>query len=136
MTDPITDLSAAVRAEGALPMPAGSVRLTAEREAEIRERAPKRTAEFTAWLNKYSPMPGGDAANHAETVLEEDVPALLAELDAVRAERDQAQKRASRAIWALKSPAPPGSEHYRSGWDDGLEAAIDAIRDALGGGAS
>lgn len=76
------DLSAAVRA-------ASPVRLTPEREAEIRERAPKRTAEFTEWLNRFSPMPGGDAADHAETVLEEDVPALLGELDAVRGERDR-----------------------------------------------
>ncbi|MEU1450591.1 hypothetical protein, partial [Streptomyces mirabilis] len=31
----------------------------------------------------------------------------------------------------LKSPPPPGSQHYRSGWDDGLEAAMDAARDAV-----
>jgi hypothetical protein len=37
----------------------------------------------------------------------------------------------TRAIFALKSPAPSGSEHYRSGWDDGLEAAMDAARDAV-----
>jgi hypothetical protein len=36
MTDPITDLSTAVRAEGALPMPVGSLRLTPEREADNR----------------------------------------------------------------------------------------------------
>jgi hypothetical protein len=48
-------------------------------------------------------------------------------------ERDgeELAKRIARAIWALKSPPPPGSQHYRSGWDDGLEAAIDAARDAL-----
>jgi len=92
MTARDPQLTAAVAAEGALPMPAGPVRLTAEREAEIRERAPKRTAEFTAWLNAYSPLPGGDAADDAEAVLEEDVPALLAELNAVRAERDQARR--------------------------------------------
>ncbi|MFD5491559.1 hypothetical protein ACFWH4_01120 [Streptomyces sp. NPDC127091] len=40
-------------------------------------------------------------------------------------------KRVTRAIFALKSPAPAGSEHYRSGWDDGLEAAIDAARDEV-----
>lgn len=70
-------------------------RLTPQREAEIRERAPKRSAEFTEWLNKHSPLPGGDAAERAETVLEEDVPALLAELAAVRAERDQARRQLS-----------------------------------------
>ena len=36
-----------------------------------------------------------------------------------------------RAIHALKDPAPEGAEHYRSGWDDGLEAAIDAAREAI-----
>ncbi|WP_406190149.1 hypothetical protein OH791_33560 [Streptomyces anulatus] len=35
---------------------------------------------------------------------------------------------AVRAIHALKSPKPDGSRHYRSGWDDGLEAAMDAVR--------
>lgn len=33
----------------------------------------------------------------------------------------------TRAVFALKTPSPPGSEHYRSGWDDGLEAAIEAV---------
>lgn len=36
-----------------------------------------------------------------------------------------------RAIWALKTPSPTGSEHYCSGWDDGLDAATDAARDAV-----
>lgn len=41
---------------------------------------------------------------------------------------DDLAKHVTRAIFALKTPTPPGSEHYRSGWDDGLEAAIDAAR--------
>ncbi|WP_329217312.1 hypothetical protein [Streptomyces microflavus] len=41
------------------------------------------------------------------------------------------QQAATRAIHALKSPTPDGSPYYQSGWDDGLEAAIDAARDAL-----
>ncbi|MDX3034954.1 hypothetical protein [Streptomyces scabiei] len=44
---------------------------------------------------------------------------------------EELAKRVTRAIFALKSPAPPGSEHYRAGWDDGLEAAMDAARDAV-----
>ena len=40
-------------------------------------------------------------------------------------------KHVVRAIFALKSPTPPGSEHYRAGWDDGVEAAMDAARDAV-----
>lgn len=44
---------------------------------------------------------------------------------------DVSAKSVTRAIFALKSPPPPGSQHYRSGWDDGLEAAIDAARDVL-----
>ncbi|MFE2973355.1 hypothetical protein [Streptomyces sp. NPDC059258] len=43
------------------------------------------------------------------------------------------QQAATRAIHALKSPTPDGSPYYQSGWDDGLEAAIDAARDALEG---
>ncbi|MCW7941607.1 hypothetical protein AAW14_06045 [Streptomyces hygroscopicus] len=68
-------------------------RLTPQRETEIRERIAKRTAEFTEWMNKYSPMPGQEICERAEAVLEEDVPALLAELAAVRAERDALAKR-------------------------------------------
>lgn len=37
-------------------------------------------------------------------------------------------RRIVRAIFGLKSPPPAGSPHYRSGWDDGLEAAIDAVK--------
>lgn len=37
----------------------------------------------------------------------------------------------TRAIFALNNPAPSGSEHYRAGWGDALDAAIDAARDAL-----
>jgi len=44
---------------------------------------------------------------------------------------EELAKHVTRAIFALKSPAPPGSQHYRSGWDDGLEASMDAARDAL-----
>lgn len=44
---------------------------------------------------------------------------------------EELAKHVARAIFALKSPTPPGSEHYRSGWDDGLEAAMDAARDAV-----
>ncbi|MFE7233984.1 hypothetical protein ACFVAF_25610 [Streptomyces sp. NPDC057596] len=68
-------------------------RLTPQREAENRERTPKRAAALTAWIDKFSPIDGQRAVENAETVLEEDVPALLAELAAVRAERDQAQAR-------------------------------------------
>jgi hypothetical protein len=36
--------------------------------------------------------------------------------------------RAVKAIWAMNSPEVPGSEHYRSGWADGLEAAMVTLR--------
>ncbi|MFE9736189.1 hypothetical protein ACFYO9_37685 [Streptomyces sp. NPDC005863] len=52
------------------------------------------------------------------------------------ANRDELKQRIARAIYALKSPAPSGSEHYRSGWDNGLEASIDAARTAVDEGAS
>lgn len=34
----------------------------------------------------------------------------------------------ARKVHKLKDPAPAGSEHYRSGWDDAVEAAADTIR--------
>jgi hypothetical protein len=43
---------------------------------------------------------------------------------------DDRMKRIVRAIFGLKSPPPAGSQHYRSGWDDGLDAAIDAAKNA------
>jgi hypothetical protein len=42
-------------------------------------------------------------------------------------------KRLTRAIFALKDPPPVGSPYYQNGWDDGLEAAIDAVREELTG---
>lgn len=71
-----------------------SERLTPQREAEIAERTPKRAAALTAWLNQFSPVGGQRDLENAETVLEEDVPTLLAELAAVRAERDSYRERA------------------------------------------
>lgn len=36
-----------------------------------------------------------------------------------------------RSLFALKVPSPDGSRHYQSGWDDGLEAAMDTARKAV-----
>ncbi|QJT04387.1 hypothetical protein G9272_32230 [Streptomyces asoensis] len=44
---------------------------------------------------------------------------------------EELAKHVTRAIFALKTPSPDGSQHYQSGWDDGLEAAMDAARDAV-----
>jgi len=57
--------------------------------------------------------------------------AAPAVVPAVDETAEAAAKTVTRAIYALKSLPPPGSQHYRSGWDDGLEAAIDAARDAV-----
>lgn len=46
-------------------------------------------------------------------------------------QHDHIITRVTRAIHALKTPPPSGSPHYRSGWDDALEAAIDAARGVL-----
>jgi hypothetical protein len=73
--------AAAAAAQGALPPPVGDQPqpLDDARLAEIRDRSAKRAAALTAWLNKFSPLPEGQReVENAETVLEEDVPALLA----------------------------------------------------------
>jgi hypothetical protein len=36
-----------------------------------------------------------------------------------------------RSLFALKDPKPDGSKHYRSGWDDGLEAAMNTAKSAV-----
>ncbi|MFJ8929317.1 hypothetical protein ACIRLA_22330 [Streptomyces sp. NPDC102364] len=62
-----------------------SDRLSPQRETEIRERAKSRADALTAWLNKFSPLVEGQReVEDAETVLSEDVPALLAELSSLR----------------------------------------------------
>ncbi|MFZ3592242.1 hypothetical protein [Streptomyces sp. BH104] len=103
-----------------------SARLTPQREAEM---TAGRRADLLVML-----LHGGAATNSIATYV---VDALVT---AVRAERDEARaelvKRGLRAIHALKSPAPDGSQHYRSGWDDGLEAAIDAVREMVEGATS
>jgi nitrogen fixation/metabolism regulation signal transduction histidine kinase len=61
-------------------------RLSPQRETEIGQRAKSRAEALTAWLDKFSPLVEGQReVEDAETVLSEDVPALLAELAAVRA---------------------------------------------------
>ncbi len=37
----------------------------------------------------------------------------------------------ARSLFALKVPSPDGSKHYQSGWDDGVEAAMDTARKAV-----
>ncbi|WP_199572695.1 hypothetical protein [Streptomyces murinus] len=44
---------------------------------------------------------------------------------------EEVAKHVTRSIFALKTPSPDGSAHYQSGWDDGLEAAMDAAQDAV-----
>lgn len=44
---------------------------------------------------------------------------------------EECARHVARAIFALKTPSPDGSQHYQSGWDDGLEAAMDAAGDAV-----
>lgn len=96
-------------------------RLTPQREADISERTPKRAAALTAWLNQFSPVDGDQrAVENAETVLEEDVPALLAELAAVRAERDQAQAELTKYVG--KEPTIAEEMEY-------LSRCLDAVRD-------
>jgi hypothetical protein len=36
-----------------------------------------------------------------------------------------------RSLFALKDPKPDGSKHYQSGWDDALEAAMDAAKSSV-----
>jgi hypothetical protein len=43
---------------------------------------------------------------------------------------DDRTRRVVRAIFGLKAQPPSGSQRYRSGWDDGLEAAMDAAKNA------
>ena len=54
--------------------------LTNQQLDEIEARAAIRRVALTQWLNSYSPQPGQDALERAEGVLEEDVPALVAEI--------------------------------------------------------
>ncbi|MEU8840004.1 hypothetical protein AB0D97_12855 [Streptomyces roseus] len=63
---------------------------------------------------------------------------LLARYDALKRAKVLAEgrTRGTRAIHALKRPDFAGAQYYRAGWDDGLDAAIDAVRDALDGGES
>ncbi|BCM70899.1 hypothetical protein EASAB2608_06233 [Streptomyces sp. EAS-AB2608] len=72
-----------------------------------------------------------DYLNHAREVIaivREAEPAPQSPADRAA---EEVAKHVVRAIFALKTPSPDGSQHYRSGWDDGLEAAMDAARDAV-----
>jgi hypothetical protein len=91
--------------------------LTDEQLAEIQARASSRSIALTAWLDKFSPLVEGQAeVENAETVLSEDVPALLAEVDRFKDENALLAEAGDRAI--LKA-APVGDED----WDDETWAA-------------
>ncbi|MFD5910306.1 hypothetical protein ACFWHL_16465 [Streptomyces massasporeus] len=99
------ETAAAVAAEptpvpvGDQPQPLDDTRL-----AEIRDRASKRAAALTAWLDKFSPFSEGQReVENAETVLEEDVPALVAEIERLRAERHTTNEALSDAAEALRA---------------------------------
>lgn len=127
-------------AKSGIPMSADAGRMTAEREAEIRERVATRGAELTAWMNAHSPTPGQEVIGHAESVLEEDVPELLAELAAVRKERDEAKaalERRTEDLAFLERATLPELrrtiQHHEDGkkrWRDRAEMA-EPERDAL-----
>ncbi|MGC5534243.1 hypothetical protein [Streptomyces sp. SR-10] len=51
-----------------------------------------------------------------------------AQKDADRRNEASVERAATRAIFALKSPPPDGSAHFQSGWDAGLDAAIEAAQ--------
>ncbi|MFF7184651.1 hypothetical protein ACFZAR_05330 [Streptomyces sp. NPDC008222] len=92
-------------------------RLSPQREAEIAEHVAARAAALTAWLNKFSPLPEGQReVENAETVLEEDVPDLLAELAAVRKERDEAREAAlnEAADWFTRLADSEPTQGYRA----------------------
>lgn len=109
-----------------------SERLSPQREAEIADLSPA-VAAMTRYAETTGPVTSdeGRALYRIATDLYAELNQSRTELAAVRAERGELKQRVARAIYALKSPAPQGSEHYRSGWDDGLEASIDAARTAL-----
>ncbi|WP_217235402.1 hypothetical protein [Streptomyces sp. AC555_RSS877] len=109
----------AVAAQGALPMPVGDQPqpLDDTQLAEIRDRAAKRAAALTAWLNKFSPLAEGQReVENAETVLEEDVPALLAEVERLKAELAESRKAAlnEAASWFDQRAATEIDQGYRA----------------------
>jgi hypothetical protein len=105
--------AAAVAAVGALPVPVGDEPqpLTDARLAEIAERTPKRAAALTAWIDKFSPLDGQRDLENAETVLEEDVPALLAEVQRLKAERHSTNEALDDAVKALRDMRDRLAEH-------------------------
>ncbi|MFF8100084.1 hypothetical protein ACF07S_09965 [Streptomyces sp. NPDC016640] len=107
--------AAAVAATPALPVPVGDQPqpLTDERLAGIAARTPERAAALTAWLDKFAPVDGQRALENAETVLGEDVPALLAEIQRLKAEL---------AKYVGKEPTVAEEMEY-------LSRCLDAVRD-------
>jgi len=84
--------------------------------------------EHARILRRLADLLGADDTDLSEI----DIDRLMASSDPVDLVTPEAlAKHVTRSIFALKSPSPDGSQHYQSGWDDGLEAAMDAARDAL-----
>ncbi|MHB9857660.1 hypothetical protein [Streptomyces sp. YIM S03343] len=72
--------------------------LTTQQLDEITARAKDRRAALTEWINRNSPQPGQQALENAEAVLEEDIPALLADNQHLRQQLETARSQA--ITWA------------------------------------
>lgn len=73
-----------------------------------------------------------DALEPDDTDLtEEDIDRMMASAESRLPTPEDLTRYLVRSVFALKTPSPDGSKHYQSGWDDGLEAAMDAIRQAI-----
>ncbi|MER5875512.1 hypothetical protein ABT119_06225 [Streptomyces sp. NPDC001910] len=110
--------------------------LPARLEAALTERFTELGNPFSAMRRQEKGPDGWPASrpvgpHHVAEVLRELLPAVSVPAPAPTDRAAEVAKHVTRAIFALKAPSPDGSKHYQSGWDDGLEAAMDAARDAV-----
>lgn len=72
--------------------------LTSQQLDDIEQRATSRRVALSGWINCYSPVSEQTALENAEAVLEEDVPALLAEVRRLHADLADAEAEKAKLI--------------------------------------
>ncbi|KAB1146784.1 hypothetical protein F7R91_14485 [Streptomyces luteolifulvus] len=106
--------------------------LTAQQLADIDARAAARRAALSGWINCYSPLDEQEALEDAEAVLEEDMPALLAE---VRRLHDETAPLTDSERTMLRYALDLAQEQIWSegGFTDDDQAAVDSLRARVDG---
>ena len=100
----------------------------------IEARANARQAAFSRWLNIYSPQPGQEALEQAEGGLQEEVPALIADVRRLQDRIDRAHQAMAERLAEVAEREADGVLPFGTpgaSWCDAVTVTCARIEDAL-----